>query len=74
MEMGIDITERKRAESALQEANETLEQRVADRTHELALAKPAAWRLEGGQIDRWEWDLQVDTACSWTSGRGNCSA
>jgi PAS domain S-box-containing protein len=35
MEMGIDITERKRAEKALSEANLTLEKRVDSRTHEL---------------------------------------
>ena len=35
MEMGIDITERKKAEAALLEMNETLEQRVAQRTAEL---------------------------------------
>ena len=32
MEMGIDVTERKRAEAAFREANETLERRVAERT------------------------------------------
>ena len=36
LEMGIDITEVKNAERALKELNETLEQRVADRTAELA--------------------------------------
>jgi len=35
LEMGIDVTEIKRAEAALKEANETLELRVAERTAEL---------------------------------------
>ncbi|HSJ54700.1 MAG TPA: PAS domain S-box protein, partial [Anaerolineae bacterium] len=38
LEMGIDITERKQAERALQEANEMLERRVAERTAELTLS------------------------------------
>ena len=42
LEMGIDVTEIKRAEAALKEANETLEQRVAERTAELEAAHAAA--------------------------------
>ena len=36
MEMGIDITETKKAQTALEELNSTLEQRVTERTAELA--------------------------------------
>ena len=35
MEMGIDITEQRKAEAALREVNETLERRVTERTAEL---------------------------------------
>jgi PAS domain S-box-containing protein len=38
LEMGIDITKRVQAERALQEANEMLERRVAERTAQLTLA------------------------------------
>ena len=44
LEMGIDITEVKRAEAALKEANETLERRVAERTGELEAAHAATER------------------------------
>ena len=44
LEMGIDVTEIKRAEAALKEANETLEQRVAERTAELEAAHAASRR------------------------------
>jgi PAS domain S-box-containing protein len=56
LEMGIDITEIKRAEGALKEANETLERRVAERTAALT-ASEARFRTlfetmsEGFSID-----------------------
>jgi PAS domain S-box-containing protein len=40
--LGIDITERKEAQDALQRAHDELEQRVAERTAELALEKQSA--------------------------------
>lgn len=56
MEMGLDITERKKIETALKEAKETLERRVAERTAALAenradlnraqaVAHTGSWRL-----------------------------
>ena len=44
LEMGIDVTEIKRAEAALKEVNETLERRVAERTAELEAAHAATER------------------------------
>ena len=42
MEVGIDITEMNRAKQALREANASLEQRVAERTAELEMARQEA--------------------------------
>jgi len=57
MEVGLDITERKRAEAALKQINETLKRRVAERTAALreseadlnraqAVAQTGSWRLD----------------------------
>jgi PAS domain S-box-containing protein len=42
MEVGIDVTEMKKAKQALHEANASLEQRVAERTAELEIARQEA--------------------------------
>jgi PAS domain S-box-containing protein len=61
MEVGIDITERKRAEDALREANERLEQRVADRTAELAASEARLLLAqEAAHAGTWEWDLRTN--------------
>ena len=58
MEMGIDITERKIAEQALKEVNETLEKRVAERTAELAASeRRLAHAQEIAHLGSWELDL-----------------
>jgi PAS domain S-box-containing protein len=59
LEMGIDITERKQAEKALQEVNETLEQRVAQRTAELRQSREDLDRAQAvGQIGWWRLDTR----------------
>ena len=61
MEMGIDVTARKQAEAALQEANEKLEQRVAERT---AALRESEGRLRRAQeiahLGSWELDVLND--------------
>lgn len=53
-----DITQRKQAELALQELNQSLEQRVAERTVELKnLSDRLSLALQVGQIGIWDWDL-----------------
>lgn len=52
MEMGIDITERKRAEGALKDVNETLEQRVAERTEELRASNAELTRFNQAAVGR----------------------
>ena len=53
MEVGIDITDVKKAEAALREANETLEQRVAERTAKLAESE-ARYRTVADFTYDWE--------------------
>jgi len=56
LEMGIDITVSKRAEKALKELNETLEQRVAERTEALSATS-----------DRYRSYIEVTGQLGWTT-------
>ena len=66
MEMGVDITERKRAEAALQEANERLEQHVAERTAALGESEERLRLAQGiARVGTFDWDI-VTGVNTWT--------
>jgi len=59
MEVGLDVTDRKRAQAALEELNQTLECRVAQRTEELVQSRKDLDRAqEVGQIGSWRLDAR----------------
>lgn len=58
MEMGLDITDVRQAQAALQQLNETLEQRVADRTAQLAASEQRLRQTEAiAHLGSWELDI-----------------
>lgn len=66
MEMGIDITERKQAVEALKKVNETLEQRVAERTIQLRESAEDLIRAQAvANIGSWRLDVKNNTL-SWS--------
>jgi PAS domain S-box-containing protein len=66
LEMDIDITERRRTERTLIEIKENLEQRVAERTAELAASEELLKQSqEIAHLGSWELDL-VSNHLSWT--------
>ena len=66
LEMGIDVTEQKRAEAELKEAKETLETRVAQRTEELAESEARLARAqEIAHLGSWELDL-ANNKLTWS--------
>ena len=57
-----DITERKKVEEVLRTVNETLEQRVAERTAQLAEANERfEWVTNATHDGVWDWDVAHDT-------------
>ncbi|MCX6546380.1 MAG: response regulator [Acidobacteria bacterium] len=69
LEMGIDITETKRARTALTEANESLERRVADRTTELRLSE-ARLRDVVFSVADWVWEVDENGVYTYSSEKG----
>ncbi|MBN1628097.1 MAG: PAS domain S-box protein [Deltaproteobacteria bacterium] len=66
LEMGIDITERKQAEKSIKELNETLEQRIAQRTAELQASENRLKRSqEVASLGSWELDLR-ENVLTWS--------
>ncbi len=60
MEMGIDITEMRKAQAALKEANERLEQRVAERTRALGESEERlALALSAARLATWDWKMRT---------------
>ena len=59
MEMGLDVTDVKRAETALKDLNETLERRVAERTTELQASESRLRRFyESGLLGVMYWNMK----------------
>ncbi len=60
LEVGLDITEVRKAEMGLKEANERLEERVAERTRELGESEERfKLAMEGAGVGLWDWDIRT---------------
>jgi PAS domain S-box-containing protein len=67
LEMGIDITERTQAEQELKGLNETLEQRISQRTAELRQSREDLARAQAvGQIGWWRLDT-LNNVLTWSA-------